>query len=292
MISNISSLDVYLVGVPIIVGLITFELIVASWNKLSLYRREDSLASIGLLLGNLIVSALVKGLILAFSFYLYQFRLVSLNQILSPLVLLCTTIVAIDLVFYIYHRCSHRSRFLWAIHMNHHSSQEMNFLVAFRQAWFGPVSKIPFFAVLPIIGFDPSVTLVAGVMSTLWGVVGHTQIVKSLGPFEWFLNTPSHHRVHHGSNPEYIDKNYGNIFIIWDKLFATFEPERADVVYGLVNNVKTFNPIRITFMAWQSLRDDMFAAATIKESISFFFAPPGWQPSEQFERKIKTADKS
>ena len=121
--------------------------------------------------------------------------------------------------------------------MSHHSSEEMNFAVSFRQAWFGPISKVPFFMVLPILGLDPLMIAVAGVISTLWGVVGHTQIIGKLGPLEWLFNTPSHHRVHHGSNPEYIDKNYGNLLIIWDRLFGTFQPEERPVNYGLVNNV-------------------------------------------------------
>ena len=114
-----------------------------------------------------------------------------LYAVAVPLVLLLS-FVAIDFVFYWYHRVSHRMRFLWAVHMNHHSSEEMNFVVAFRQAWLGPVTKIPFFASLPLLGFDPTITLVAGVGATLWGVVGHTKIVNKL----WHpINTPSHHRV-------------------------------------------------------------------------------------------------
>ena len=104
---------------------------------------------------------------------------------------------------------------------------------------------------MPILGFDPTIIAVAGVVSTLWGIVGHTQIINKLGPLEYiFFNTPSHHRVHHGANPEYIDKNYGNLLIIWDKMFGTFEPERKPVTFGLVNNVNTFNPFKITFMGW------------------------------------------
>ena len=184
------------------------------------------------------------------------------------------TFVMIDLVFYIYHRISHRVNFLWAIHMSHHSSEEMNFAVSFRQAWFGPVSKIPFFMMMPLIGFDPTIIAVAGVISTLWGIVGHTQIVGKLGPLEWIFNTPSHHRVHHGANSQYIDKNYGNLLIIWDRMFGTFEPEKESVKYGLVNNVNTFNPTKITFMGWQQIYKDMMGAKNINEAMYFFFGPP------------------
>ena len=131
----------------------------------------------------------------SFHFYLYQFKLFDLVNLMPIWAAWVLTFILIDLVFYVYHRLSHKVRFLWAIHMSHHSSEEMNFAVSFRQAWFGPISKIPFFAVLPIIGLEPTMIAVAGVISTLWGVVGHTQIINKLGPLEWVFNTPSHHRL-------------------------------------------------------------------------------------------------
>tara|TARA_E500000178_G_scaffold263414_1_gene260513 strand:- start:84 stop:587 length:504 start_codon:yes stop_codon:yes gene_type:complete len=158
--------------------------------------------------------------------------------------------------------------------MSHHSSQEMNFAVSFRQAWFGPISKVPFFMVLPLLGLDPTIIAVAGSLSTLWGIVGHTQIIKSLGPLELILNTPSHHRVHHGANSQYIDKNYGNLLIIWDKFFGTFEPEKEKVKYGLVNNVNTYNPVKITFMAWQDIIKNMRNSDSTTQALKYLFGPP------------------
>jgi sterol desaturase/sphingolipid hydroxylase (fatty acid hydroxylase superfamily) len=184
------------------------------------------------------------------------------------------TFVMIDLVFYFYHRISHRVNFLWAIHMSHHSSEEMNFAVSFRQAWFGPISKLPFFMVLPLVGFDPTIIAVAALVSTLWGIVGHTQIVGKLGPLEWIFNTPSHHRVHHGANCQYIDKNYGNLLIIWDRMFGTFEPEDEPVKFGLVRNVNTFNPTKITFMGWIDIFNNMKNASNFSEAIYFLLGPP------------------
>ena len=158
--------------------------------------------------------------------------------------------------------------------MSHHSSEEMNFAVSFRQAWFGPISKLPFFMVLPLVGFDPTIIAVAGVVSTLWGIVGHTQIVGKLGPLEWIFNTPSHHRVHHGANSQYIDKNYGNLLIIWDRMFGTFEPEDEPVKFGLVRNVNTFNPTKITFMGWIDIFKNMKSASNLSEAIYFLLGPP------------------
>ena len=211
---------------------------------------------------------------MALHFYLFPFIIFNLTEILPIWVLWIITFIAIDLVFYFYHRISHRVNFLWAVHMSHHSSVEMNFAVSFRQAWFGPVSKIPFFMILPLIGFDPTIVAVAGVVSTLWGIVGHTQIIGKLGPLELIFNTPSHHRVHHGSNKQYIDKNYGNLLIIWDRIFGTFEPEDEPVKFGLVRNVNTFNPTKITFMGWTDIFKSIKNASSFNEVIYYLFGPP------------------
>ena len=272
--TDLTVAQVYAVGAPIILALIFIEALISNLQNASYYKKEDTLCTVGLLTGNILMVFAVKGLTLALHFYLYQFRLFDLASMIPLWAMWVLTFILIDLVFYIYHRISHRSRFLWAIHMSHHSSEEMNFAVSFRQAWLGPVSKIPFFILLPLIGLDPTIIAVAGVISTLWGIFGHTQVIGKLGPIEWIFNTPSHHRVHHGANEQYIDKNYGNLLIIWDRMFGTFEPEKANVRYGLVKNVNTFNPIRITLMEWSSIFKDMSKAPNLKESFNIFFGPP------------------
>jgi sterol desaturase/sphingolipid hydroxylase (fatty acid hydroxylase superfamily) len=272
--TQITITNVYSIGVPIILALIFFEVFISNWQSTSFYKAGDTYCTSGLLFGNIIMGFVIKSSIVAFHFVLYEYRFFDLMSSMPIWLLWVLTFILIDLVFYIYHRLSHRVRFLWTVHMSHHSSEEMNFAVSFRQAWFGPISKIPFFMVLPILGLDPLMIAVAGVVSTLWGVVGHTQIIGKLGPLEWVFNTPSHHRVHHGSNPEYIDKNYGNLFIIWDRIFGTFEPENKPVEYGLVNNVNTFNPIKITFMGWEKLFKDIRNSESFKETIGLIFGPP------------------
>jgi|TARA_Y100000385_G_scaffold282319_1_gene336560 sterol desaturase/sphingolipid hydroxylase (fatty acid hydroxylase superfamily) len=266
--------QIYAIGAPIVLAMIFAEALISNWQNKTYYKQEDSLCTVGLLTGNIAIAFAVKGFALALHFYLYEFRLFDLSAIIPLWGMWLLTFVLIDFVFYIYHRMSHRMRFLWAIHMSHHSSEEMNFAVSFRQAWFGPISKIPFFISLPLIGLDPTIIAVAGVMSTLWGIIGHTQIVGKLGPLEWVFNTPSHHRVHHGSNKQYIDKNYGNLLIIWDRMFGTFEPEREQVQFGLVNNVNTYNPVKITFMAWSSIWQDMKQSNGMNQILRAFFGPP------------------
>ena len=272
--SSITVNEAFALGAPLVLLLIVIEAIFSHWKQKEYYNVGDTLATIGLLVGNMVTHVLIKGGTLGLHFYLYQFRIIDLIGTLPTWSLWLITIILIDLVFYFYHRLSHRSRFLWAVHMSHHSSEEMNFAVSFRQAWFGPISKIPFFIVLPLMGLDPTMIAVGGVLSTLWGVVGHTQMVGTLGPIEWIFNTPSHHRVHHGSNPEYIDKNYGNLLIIWDRMFGTFEPEEEPVTFGLVNNVNTFNPAKITFMAWSSMIEDIKNKNDFSEMLNAIFGPP------------------
>jgi sterol desaturase/sphingolipid hydroxylase (fatty acid hydroxylase superfamily) len=266
--------SIYIVALPIILLMIMVEVLVANAKNIAAYKKEDSLGTLGLLTGNIFVALSIKGLTLAFHIFLYEFRFFDLVSVMPIWALWIITFILIDFIFYFYHRISHRSRFLWAIHMSHHSSEEMNFFVSFRQAWLGPISKIPFFMLLPLIGLDPTMIAVAGVISTLWGVIGHTQVINKLGPLEWVFNTPSHHRVHHGSNLQYIDKNYGNLLIIWDRFFGTFEPENEQVKYGMVKNVNTFNPFKITLMGWQEIILDMKNSKSSREAMTHFFGPP------------------
>ena len=270
--------DIYLYGVPLVLLLITIEVSYSVFKGLDYYKLKDTLAGLGLLLGNFIIGLLTKSSIFFIYLYLYQFKIITVNDLIPPWLVWILTFVMIDFVFYWYHRCSHRVRFLWAVHMNHHSSEEMNFTVSLRQAWFGPITKVPFFISMPLLGFDPIITAVAGVASTLWGVIGHTQWIKNLGILEYFFVTPSSHRVHHGSNECYVDKNYGNLLIIWDRFFGTFAEEKEKVKFGIRDNVKTFNPIKITFIFWQEMVSDYKKSKSIRDRMLSFFGRPEWKP--------------
>ena len=275
-----TEITVYTYAVPIILALILGEAIYSNIKGLNFYKTNDTLGSYGLLAGNVVVSLLTKGSFLLFNIYLYQFRLFTINDLMHVFFVVVLTFAAIDFIYYWFHRCSHRIKFLWAMHMNHHSSEEMNFVVSLRQAWFAPFAKVIFFMPLPLIGFDPLITVVVGIASTFWGVVGHTQWINKLGPLEYIFVTPSHHRVHHGSNDQYIDKNFGNLLIIWDKFFGTFEPEDEKVIYGIKENVKTFNPFKITFMLWIKMYEESKSAVGFKEKFLSFFGTLEWKPKK------------
>ena len=270
--------DIYLYGIPVVLALIFLEVAYSTIYGLKLYNFKDTLAGLGLLVGNFVIGLLTKSSIFLLYVYVYQFKIIIVNDLMPFWLVWVITFITIDFIYYWYHRMSHRVRFMWAVHMNHHSSEEMNFTVSLRQAWFGPITKVPFFVLMPLIGFDPIITAVAGVASTLWGVIGHTQWIRRLGPFEYIFVTPSSHRVHHGSNESYIDKNYGNLLIIWDRLFGTFAEEIEQVKFGIRDNVKTFNPIKITFMFWQQMISDFKQSTSIKAKFLSFFGKPEWKP--------------
>jgi len=268
----------YLVGLPIVFALIAIEVLVMALKGVRYYKWGDTLGTLGMLAGNVAMGAVVKSLFFGCMVFTYQYRLFDLQADLDPWLLCLVALFLIDLMFYIWHRASHRVRFLWAIHLSHHSSQEMNFVVALRQPVLAPLFKIPFFALLPILGLDPTIIVVVGTISTLWGVVGHTQIIPKLGIVEWFLNTPSAHRVHHGINRQYVDKNYANMFIFIDRLLGTYEPEVEPVRYGLRTQANTNNPITLTSMEWANIWQDLQTARSLREVVCYVCGPPGWKP--------------
>ena len=155
--NNVTEYTVYAVGAPIVIALILIEGLVSSSKKLGYYKRGDSMGTIGLIIGNVIVNLLTKTSILGFYLFLYQFRLFDISTE-SLWIQIILTLIVIDFVYYWFHRTSHRVRFFWGIHMNHHSSEEMNFLVSLRQAWFNPLFRLPFFFILPLIGFAPIIS--------------------------------------------------------------------------------------------------------------------------------------
>ena len=191
--------------------------------------------------------------------------------------------IAQDFCYYWFHRASHRVRWMWAAHVVHHSSENMNFSTAFRQSLMYPFAGMwVFWLPLVILGFDPNWVVFVVLLNLGLQFFVHTQAVRKLGPLEWLFNTPSHHRVHHGRNPQYIDKNYAGILIIWDKLFGTFVPEEETGIYGITKPVNSFNPIKVTFSEWR----DMFSDVTTKglsfsERLKLLFAPPASQQKDK-----------
>ena len=186
-----------------------------------------------------------------------------------------------DLSYYAYHRAHHRIRLFWATHVVHHSSQHYNLSTALRQDWM-PISSIFFWAPLALLGFQPWMILLAISWNLLYQFWIHTEKIKRLpGWYEAIFNTPSHHRVHHGANEQYLDKNYGGILIVWDKLFGTYEPEHERVRYGLTTNIQTHNPIKVAYHEFVAIWHDVRAATSWRERLGYMFRGPGWEPSPE-----------
>ncbi len=257
---------------PIFAFLILAEVFISARRKQQAYALKDFGGSMSQLAGNIVMLLTTQGVILVFYYWVYQFRLFDITMNWMGLIGLA---IAIDFVFYWYHRASHRIRILWAIHVAHHSSEHMNLGTALRQSWFGPLSKPFFYWTLPLIGFDPLAILAVGSALTVYGFWTHTEQIRSLGPLEHIVVTPSHHRAHHGSNPQYIDKNYANFLIIWDKLFGTFEQEQETVKYGLTKNIKSYNPFVIALHEFRDIGKDLTQKSAWRNFGKTVFGPPG-----------------
>jgi sterol desaturase/sphingolipid hydroxylase (fatty acid hydroxylase superfamily) len=191
-----------------------------------------------------------------------------------------TTVLAVfiaDFLYYWNHRVEHRIRFFWAYHSVHHSSTDFDLSVTLRLAWVENFILWIFYIPMALLGFDPLQTLVAIIIVSLYQVWIHNQKIGRLGILESILNTPSNHRVHHGANDLYIDKNYGGILIVWDRLFGTYQAETEKVVYGLTENIKTRNPIKINTIEYCRMISDLWRSRTFRERCLSLFGPPEWK---------------
>ena len=188
-------------------------------------------------------------------------------------------IAGVDLLYYSYHRIAHRVRLIWATHQAHHSSQYFNFATALRQKW-NNSGEIVMWIPLPLLGIPPWMVFASFSVTLIYQFWVHTERIDRLPrPFEFVFNTPSHHRVHHGMDPEYLDRNYGGILIIWDRLFGTFQPELFRPHYGLTTQVDTFNIAKLQFFEYAAIVRDVRAAARLRDRLGFIFGPPGWRPA-------------
>jgi sterol desaturase/sphingolipid hydroxylase (fatty acid hydroxylase superfamily) len=201
-------------------------------------------------------------------------------------------VAAWDFLYYWDHRFMHSSRYMWAIHVVHHSSERYNLSTALRQPVAEAFGTFVPFGSLCLFGIRPGLVETARGINLLYQYWIHTETVRALGPAEEVLNTPSHHRVHHGSNRQYLDRNHGSILIVWDRLFGTFEPEGERVVYGLTKNINTFQPARIATHEYASMLRDVAASTSWNERLSYIVRGPGWANAHRAERAEAAAARS
>lgn len=264
-------------AIPVFIATVIIEVILTVKVKMQEYEYKDAATSIAMGLGNVTIGLISKTLVLGVFYFVYNsFHLFDIPFVWWAWVLI---LFAEDFAYYWFHRISHENRFFWASHIVHHSSQKYNLSTALRQTWTGSFISFIFWIPLVLIGFHPVMILVQMSISLLYQYWIHTELITKLPKwFEYIFNTPSHHRVHHATNPQYLDRNHAGIFIIWDRLFGTFELEVEKPVYGLTTNINTFNPIKVAFLEWFGLFKDVFSSKTsILNKLNYFFKPPGWK---------------
>ena len=269
--------DVVQYAVPGFVLLVLVEMIVARVRDRTRYEPKDTLASLSLGLGSTVAGALTAGIAFAMAMWVWQFRPFEFGYAWYWFVL---AFVIDDSAYYVFHRMAHRVRWFWASHVIHHSSQHYNLSTALRQTWTGFISLGFLFRLpLALIGFPPPMLVFVAGLNLIYQFWIHTEAIgRCPAWFEAVMNTPSHHRVHHATNARYLDTNYAGVFIVWDKMFGTFTPERDDdrPRYGIVHNLGSFNLFWAAFHEWIGIAKDVWAAPGIRAKLNYMIKPPGW----------------
>ena len=273
--------DLILHAIPAFVALlaveaISFHVLRHDDHELKGYEARDTATSLSMGLGNVFINVGWKVVVLGVYAGLHE---------LTPLRIPADAwwawlllFFADDFAYYWFHRISHEVRVFWASHVVHHSSQHYNLSTALRQTW-TPMTALPFWVPLALAGFEPWMILTQQAVSLIYQFWIHTERIGRLPrPIEYVFNTPSHHRVHHGSNDIYLDRNYAGILIVWDRLFGSFQGEQERVRYGLTKNIETFNPTRVAFHEWMDVVRDVRTAPNWRTRLGYMFRGPGWNP--------------
>ena len=263
-------------AVPAFVLLIVAEMVWARFRAPEKYEPKDTLISLLFGFGSSVAGALTGALIFGLSVWLYQFRVTTIPFQWWAWAL---CFVLDDFAYYVFHRAAHRVRWFWASHVNHHSSQHYNLSTALRQTWTGFIAGSFLFRLpLMLIGFHPAMVAFVGGINLIYQFWIHTEAIGRFPRwFEAVMNTPSHHRVHHATNPRYLDANYAGVFIVWDRMFGSFTPEVDDepIRYGIVRQLGSFNLLWSVFHEWIGIAKDLWRAP-FRAKPGYLFGPPGW----------------
>lgn len=286
-----------LISTPIYVFIIGLELLLTHLQHRKAYTLKDTLANVYLMLfnGGLDLAFRVVYMVILNYFYLRAF--INIQQVF---VYWFALLIAEDFLYYWLHRFDHEIRFFWAIHVTHHSSRLMNFTVGFRSSAFQPLYRFIYFIPLALMGFQPIDIFFIYSATQIWGIFVHTELIHKMGWIEYFMVTPSHHRVHHGSNPKYLDKNMGMFLIIWDKIFGTFQEELPaesyePISYGLTKNIENPNAISLIFHEWHQIwMDTTQKDISFKTRLQYLFGPPGWSHdgSRKTSKQMREAEEN
>jgi sterol desaturase/sphingolipid hydroxylase (fatty acid hydroxylase superfamily) len=266
-----------IISVPVYTVTILAEILASVYLKRELYTTKDTLNNFLMTSLNILLDTAMRGAFLLLMSWSFPNRFISWNE--HGVLYWLAAIVLTDLVYWFVHWMSHMVRFFWAVHTVHHSSEKYNITVGFRSSVFEPLYRFLFFIPLGFIGFEAADIVLAFSIQQLYGSIIHTELIQRIPVWDWIFVSPSHHAVHHASNPRYLDKNMGMILIVWDKIFGTFEPEDEKydkIKYGLTTNLNTYNPGNILFNEWRQMWRDVKSAPGIREKFMYVFGPPGW----------------
>lgn len=274
-------------SIPIFFLLIGLELLITRIRGLRYYRLNDAITNLSLGIGSQITGIFMRFLTIGVYIIIYDhspLRGVTPNDPKQAGIYVVTAIVlllGVDFFYYWFHRLAHEISVMWGSHVVHHQSEEYNLTVALRQAWVQGAFSWVFYLPLAVLGFDPVMFVTIASIQTLYQFWIHTKVIGRMPRwFEYVFNSPSHHRVHHGVNPKYIDKNHAGTLIIWDRMFGTFQEEEEEVVYGITTQPRSWNPVLLNFVYWKDLARDTMKAGGVKNAARMLFLAPGWKPAE------------
>jgi sterol desaturase/sphingolipid hydroxylase (fatty acid hydroxylase superfamily) len=284
-----------LISTPLYAVLIGVEMIMSSIHNKHLYTVKDTFTNVYLTSLNFGLELLIRTFCLGFLAYFFQFNFISIQ---NPYLYWFLLLILQDIAFYFEHRVDHYCRFFWAVHVTHHSSEKYNLTTGFRSSVFQPLYRFVYFIPLALLGFKPLDIMFMYSATQIYGILIHTQYINKLGFLEYFMATPSHHRVHHASNTIFLDKNMGMVLIIWDKIFGTFASEDdlkgEQIRFGLTKNIERPNhPVDIVFHEWVNIADDMKKDIPFTTKLKYVFMPPGWshdgsrKTSKQLREELK-----
>ncbi len=261
--------EAFLWALPAYVLAIGTEIALSIKRRDGRYGTRDTFANLGVAIGTTLAAATWGPVVFALNSLAFE-----LTPLRVPVTWWSTLVVFVlsDLCYYASHRAGHRVGLLWAAHSTHHTSRKLNLTVGLRNPWTSGFHDWIFWWPLPLCGFDPVQLVEVQTISLIYQFFQHTEAVGDLGPLGLIFNTPSHHRVHHGTNPEYLDRNYGGVLIVWDRLFGTFAPERARPIYGALRPVDSANPFVVALSGWWRLAVDVVRAP--RSALRTILGPP------------------
>jgi sterol desaturase/sphingolipid hydroxylase (fatty acid hydroxylase superfamily) len=274
------------------------EMGLSYWENRKYYEKRDTFTNLYLTLLAFVLNLVVKTSTFFVLDYAWHFRLFEIKNAIAYWLIL---VVVQDFLYWVLHYVGHYCRLFWAMHVTHHSSEHFNLTTGFRSTVFEPLYRVFFYLPLALMGFNAIDILYAYLLTQLYGNIVHTQYQVNLPQwYGWIFVTPSHHRVHHASNVPYLDKNMGMMFIIWDRLFGTFQEENIPepIKYGLTKQPEDTGPVNILFHEWKALLRDMKKAPSLKAKLQYLFNPPGWshdgstQTARVMQREYRSAEQS